>query len=127
MDISSKWVHTIICTEWRKKYVLRWRNRSKLRGISTFYVFCFVAMGEEEIGVNLRSEMIFLQCLGVFYVRKGDLEETLEYVDFLMCKRDRLIKNFETFPEQNSRYQVSSDAQVRILSNAICISRPYAR
>ena len=58
-------------------------------------------MGEEEIGVNLRSEMIFLQCLGVFYVRKGDLEETLEYVDFLMCKRDRLIKNFETFPEQN--------------------------
>ena len=42
--------------------------------------------GEEEIGVNLRREMIFLQCPGVFYVRKGDLEETLEYVDFLMCK-----------------------------------------
>ena len=32
-------------------------------------------MGEEEIGVSLKCEMTFLQCLGDFYVRKGDLEE----------------------------------------------------
>ena len=62
-----------MCTEWIKKDVLRWRNGSRLREYRRFNVFFVVAMGWEEVGVSLKCEMSFKQCLCAFCVIEIDL------------------------------------------------------